>query len=388
MSETVTTATQNPVRSGRRSASAVRWQAAGLALVSLSAGLITVACLERFKYERLPGYLQAKSSTVSIDREARIGEIKVSQGMTVRKGDPLFVLVDEKLDAAVHHQRGMISALEKELAQTEAKLAVELDWKLRSVEQEIFETKLRSATFLRQQFSTEIEQLAWGKMIAEIDSANDDRDQRSLIQPLSYYPPKQEEDRIAALLRQEAAVNAREVSSAQVEMCDARLAELETVKTALPDKIRKSMGVELVGQRLDEARQELKNLERQQQRLTVTAPRTGIVGLFHKQAGEFAQPHEPIVQLLDEDQPFLVVEVSSKRIAEFKTGNVVSLVFPGNVRGEGRIERIPPQTSHSSSQGDSLLALQIEPAGKVWPNLPFGSQVEVLKKPGQTDSRK
>jgi len=58
--------------------------------------------------------------------------------------------------------------------------------------------------------------------------------------------------------------------------------------------------------------------------------------------------------------------------------------IPGGHLGQGRVEEIPPQTSPiptpGASSSDTVITAHIEPVGALWPNLPFGSEVEVRRK--------
>jgi hypothetical protein len=89
------------------------------------------------------------------------------------------------------------------------------------------------------------------------------------------------------------------------------------------------------------------------------------------------------VQLLDEEQPFLVVQIPSPRISDFAPGTVVELQFPGGRTGKGRVEEIPPQTSpvslDSGRIGETVITAHVDPVGVLWPSLPFGSVVEVRR---------
>jgi multidrug resistance efflux pump len=135
--------------------------------------------------------------------------------------------------------------------------------------------------------------------------------------------------------------------------------------------------------RLQFARQELALLEREQSKLTVRALGNGRLGLFLKQVGERVTAQEPLVQLFDEERPFLLVQIPSERIADFTPGTELELVFPGHRIGWGRVGEIPPQTSQATGAngalGTTLVDVHVMPLGGLWPELPFGSQVVVRR---------
>jgi multidrug resistance efflux pump len=349
------------------------------ALASL-AGMGTVALLQTVRYERFPGHLQAAEVTLSAPRDARLNRIVAEAGGSVASGAPVFELVDEQLDSDIEQQQGLLAALDKEVAQVEAKLLVELQERRRVLRQELFETKLKSAAFLRQKFSSEVEQLAWKQVVEDMDETAGGSG--SLVRATGFSSNDRESDRVAALLKQEAATNAQEVSSAQAEICDQRMAELSAIERELPEQLRRSMGLEVLAQRQSEAKTRLERLTTRKGELSVPAPATGTVGVYQARVGDHIPAHAPIVQLFDEDRPHVVVDVPSDRIAEFQPGKSLKLVFPGNREASGRIEAIPPQTSRTGTDGRAVVSVLVVPRGKLWPVVPFGSRVEALHERG------
>jgi hypothetical protein len=169
----------------------------------------------------------------------------------------------------------------------------------------------------------------------------------------------------------------------EAELCTQHIDELERINRELPAKISRSMGVDVARARLAHAQAELTRLESQKGELTLVAEASGLVGVFQKAVGDRVLAHEPIVQLLDEEQPFLVVQIPSPRISDFAPGTVVELQFPGGRSGKGRVEEIPPQTSpvslDSGRIGETVITAHVDPVGVLWPSLPFGSVVEVRR---------
>lgn len=355
-----------------------------LSCLALVAGMAVALWAERSSYESFTGRLQAKSRIVTAGRDARIARILVEQGKTVAAGTPLLVLHDPELEARLARKRRDVTHLEAELAQARAKLTIEIAWRQKELQTEIFETKLKSAYYLKQQFSNQIDSLASGDDAADATtvSATADASEQWITSLLSENRSP-DDARTQALLRRQAAINALEVSSAQVELCEERLRELAQLNSELPEKIRQSMAVDVVQGRLARAQAELASLQKQQESLTLASESPGLVGVFLKGVGDHVLAHEPIVQLLDEDQPYLVLHIPSPRIADFTPGTIVELHFPGGKKGKGRVGQIPPQTAPDSVQGEpgiSLVSAQIEPTGVLWPALPFGASIEVRRK--------
>jgi hypothetical protein len=102
---------------------------------------------------------------------------------------------------------------------------------------------------------------------------------------------------------------------------------------------------------LANSRAELAQLEPQERELTLVAETSGMVGIFLKEPGDYVTAHEPILQLLDEEQPFLLLQFPSPRISDIAPGTLVDLYFPGGKKCQGRVEEIPPQTSPIPAPG-------------------------------------
>jgi hypothetical protein len=69
------------------------------------------------------------------------------------------------------------------------------------------------------------------------------------------------------------------------------------------------------------------------------------------------------------------------RIHEFPVGKTLALLFPGHEKRQGRVTRIAPQTQprdHSRPAADSIVMVEVEQAGRLWPTVPIGTRIEVL----------
>lgn len=354
------------------------WLAAGLAIAALAAGVFVVQQLDGARYERYSGRLASRTSSLRVPHEAEVEAILAPVGTAVTKGTPLVRLKNTAVIERLERSRREIAALEKECDQAEARCAVEIEWRKRGIEAEIFETKIQQAAFLQQKLSHEVEQLAW-KENAPDSRTKEPVASSKLIDQVGFRPVGRKAERLDAMIKSEAARNAGEVATAQVELCEQRLVELNSALAAMQDKVRKSIGIELIEQRLVEAREALAGLEATEQALTLTAEATGVVGVYSVEPGGHVAAHTSIVQVIDEDRPCLQLEVPSDRIVDFHVGETVDILFPGNVERSGRIEAIPPQTSSAASGAKPVVLITVTPAGKLWPRLPSGCAVEVLR---------
>lgn len=353
-------------------------------LMALLAGIGATLCLEKIRYERFPGYLQARLRTITSGREARVSQILVNPGTVVSAGQPILVLEDREFEDRIQARRHEIESLEIELSRTQAALEVELDIQRRDVLDRIFETKCRSAQLLRQQFLAPPESVISNQIAGR--GGNGLRPIVPMVNRSTLIFDDSGRVEQASLLEKSAPAAAEgytKATLAELELCTQHIADLEKLSRDLPEKISRSMGVHLTQARLAHSKALLSRMEREQKELTVVAETAGMVGTFYKQVGDPVMPHEPIVQVLDEEQPYLVLQFPSPRISDFAPGTEVELRFPDGRKGKGRVEEIPPQTSAIPAEGttrtDTTITAHIDPVGALWPTLPFGSVVEVRR---------
>lgn len=368
-------AAQEPNQTMEGPSSAPRNRAMLFTVLALAAGVAATVWFEHLRYERFPGYLQARLRTVAAPRDARISEILVTSGSVVTAGQPLLRLKDSVFDQRLETKLRQIESLEIELAQNQARLEVELEWRRKNVGERIFEAKLKCVQALRQTIQAPLE--------LEIDSGRE-----SAWTAPSAVPTVGRSSLIFndhPLIEQTTGeTTSPQTPDSEVRLCLEHIQELERINRELPEKISRSMGVDLSRSRLTHAQAELARLETQKRELTLVAETSGMVGVFLKDVGDHAAAHEVIVQLLDEEQPYLLLQIPSPRISDFAPGTIVELRFPGGIKGKGRVDEIPPQTSPIAGEhgkiGETVITAHVDPVGTLWPNLPFGSVVEVRRK--------
>ncbi len=365
---------------------APRGRAILLGLVSLALGTAAAYGLAQSNARTTLGYLEAESAVIAATSAGKVEVIAAIEGAQVEPGQKILIVVDELLESQVSTLRRRVDVLHSELEQAKAKAEVDLKWRMNEIDEEILQTRLKSAGFLQSQYDQEIEQYAWNDFLKE-----------SLIDPVDFFAdstPDQllehtvrsaklpRESRLRAAIRKEAASNALEVSQAQVELCEARLKELEVLKQELSKQIMRSHGVEVAEARLAEATEELSRIENRPHEIEFKSPIHGTVGLYRKAQGERVTAGEPIVTILDEDQRYLTLRIPSRQAPQFPAGERVELDFPGGETRKGIVRTLPPQTlmGHGAlvtTPQDSSILLRIDPVEKLWPNVPVGTGVQV-----------
>jgi multidrug resistance efflux pump len=373
--QSATVAAEEPKQVQEQPSSALPHRILLPVLLALGAGAAAAFWLEHVQYEQFPAFLQARLRTVAPVRDGEIAEILVAPGALVTAGKPLVRLKDAQFDRRFEGKKREVESLEIEVAQSEARLEVELEWRRKDILERIFEAKLKLGEAQRRErqppFGSEwLRGNDWGTTGSELVEPRRRGDQGRFVDPISLAGGEDP--------------SAGGVPISEAELCKRYVQELERLDRELPGKISRSMGVDLARSRLAHARAELAELESQKGELTLVAETSGLVGVFQKQAGDHVAAHETIVQILDEEQPYLLLQIPSPRISDFAPGTVVDLLFPGGRKGKGRVEEIPPQTSpipgERGSAGETIVTAHVEPVGALWPDLPFGSMVEVRRR--------
>lgn len=347
-----------------------------LALVAGCCGMGVTAWLDGRAEPAFTGRLQAHTISVTAGRPARIVELPAASGASVAPGETLVVISDDRLDARIREQEQEVKELAADVARVTAAADVELQWRQRDLQAELFELQLKAAGYLQEKISRQVEQIAWQERLTALSTWTTEEEHGQFGKLLQAGFP--DDGRMQAMLREDAAATAAEAIAVQLSLCEKRIAELQALGKELESKIKVSAGVDLAQQRLTRANEELETLKQQRDGLKIASPAYGIVGVPQRHPGDVIQPGETIVDLLDPERRFLVAEVPSSAAAEFTAGSKVALKFPGGERRTGVIRELPPQTDQPAARAqESFLEVRIEPAGRMWPKAPIGTRIDV-----------
>lgn len=348
--------------------------------LAVSAGSGLAWYLEGTGFHSFPGTIEARTTVVTTTREARVDAVSVKPGQPVIPGDPLFQLIDSQLDDRLANKRREIVEFEAEAGRIRAVADVELAWRRRELQTEIFETQLKVAGLVQEKLNKQVEQIAWKDHLACVESdfssliTDGDHPFRSITQELH----RPDERRLQAMLREDAAAASAEALGAQIALCEQRLKKLELLDKEIETKVRASSGIELAETRLNAAKQQLVDLEGRTKDLAMTSPTFGVIGDVRLQRGDQVSPGGTLVEILDDQQPHIVARIPSSASSWTHQGSKVTILFPANEKRIGIIASVPPQTTSVAGGSESILAVKIEPAGKLWPKLAIGSNVNVL----------
>ena len=353
-----------------------------LLVLTLLSGLAVTNWLDdRSASRTLVGYLRAQQNAIVAPVDAVVREFRHQPGDVVTPGTVLVLLADEQLERQVADRGATLPTLEATLSQAQARADVDLALKLRDLEREEFEVRSLAANHLEKQYYNEFMQTAWEEMLDRSDglASIGGNDQ---IYRLGTLPQMLTSDavRMKAMLRQQAARNAASISATQAKLCRERLDQINRLRGSLPEKFRTANGVDVITRQLAHARKTLQSLENRRGRLTLTAGAHGPVGLHLKQPGDRVTGGEAIVELYDRERQHIDLPVPSRQINQYPIGTLVRLRFAGSIRCRGRVAIVPPHTEQdveTPAGVDPLVRVTGEPIGRLWPDVPIGSSVEV-----------
>lgn len=348
-----------------------------MALLAMAAGTGLAMLLANREPDRFPGRIEARTAFVNAGHAGILAELLVNEGDRVNLDQPLAKLTDPDLESQISDTAAQTAVHEKERAQAEAAAEVELAWRIKELDNDIVATELRSADYLKEKFDWELERSMWADVLSSSETAMFD-DDTPAFQTLILKSRVPGEQRMNAMLKHETADNAVAVSGVQVEICQEALARLRKTKEQLPERVRRQCGVEVAQQRVEQSQAALARLEARRNELVVTSTAVGAVGLFRARPGDHLQPGQPIVEILDDAQRWVVAAVPSSRAPEFAPQRIVRLTFPGGLVRTGTVVSVPPQTDRSGgNERDPLLSVRIEQSGAAWPSVPLGSRIDV-----------
>lgn len=376
--------TQAPARTDAEipSVSRLGFRTIIVAGMGLAAGIWATSRFDQHSAVTFPGRLQSRMVTITAEWPARLQAVHVKPGQRVAAGMNLFVLEPEQSAQQAALRKQDAARKEQDAIRVKAAAELELHWRRRELQAEIFQTQLRLAGLRQEKVHLEVEQVAWRERLSVKSVFQNDAPPAPLFRFISESSPDVSDQRMQAMLKEDAAAAAAQALTAQIALCEQRLEELKSLDGMLESQVRKSHGVDLAEEQLRLAAETAAvEIEDVTASTTVTSPSYGLIGLFHKQTGELVQAGEVLVQILDDDRRTIEVEVPSWTVGHFTPGKQIPLEFPGSERRTGVISAIPPQTSapQTDSDRDALVTLVVEPAGKLWPPVPIGSRVLVYQ---------
>ncbi|MCA9026723.1 MAG: HlyD family efflux transporter periplasmic adaptor subunit [Planctomycetaceae bacterium] len=345
-------------------------------VLAIVAGVALVPLIMGGPSKSFPGQLTARIVPVTVDRAGVLTEWLVDEGDPIQIGDSLANVSVSELVEERNRLKEDIARLTTDLERANAQAELDLEWRLKDINAEIFTARIQSAELLEEKYRHEMEQVALSDLLNDNTTALwAPRD--SVYDAVSLQKTDSPSSRLNTVLRVEAANNSAVVCQAQVEMCEEQVELLEELKDSLPDRVRRSVGVDVIEGQLADAQARLDELMEDESATTISSEVIGQAGVFLREVGDHVFPGDRIVEIFDDVRRYVTVDVPSSHVDTFTVGKSVGLNFPGNIERKGRIVNVAPQAITPGQGQESLVRVQIEPAGILWPSVPIDSQVMV-----------
>lgn len=353
--------------------------------LTLSVGVLSVLKLEQSYQMPYVATLQATKTVLRAPHAGVIESSKIHEGTQVVPGMVVMKISDSDLSSQIATKEQEVEKLESLYAQSRAKVEMEIAWRTKSVDQEIFTARIDKSNQIHKLYFAEMQQVAWTdylKTKTQVATTNYSPEVMKSIIDIKQNP---DDTYINAMLQQGAAENDAAVYQAQVEMCKKRIEELTGVKNSIPEQLRIAEGLELAESNRNRARKELEELETLREELLVASQSHGKLGAVRNRVGDYVQKGETVAELWDYAKNYLETYIPSSDAHKFEVGQKIKLQFPGNKTAYGLVAHIPLQTIPASqlplrsgiSDEDSIVPIRIEPVDSIWPTVPLGSKVRV-----------
>ena len=157
-----------------------------------------------------------------------------------------------------------------------------------------------------------------------------------------------------------------------------RLQRLEELREQLPQQVRRAAGVEGMRIQFGDATQRLTEMKALSRDVSVVCPAYGKVGQVRYKSGDAMSTGEVMLKILHTDRRYVLLHVPTRRVNEIQPGTPVNLIFPGDECYRGKVTNLPMLAETMIPGGQSLAAVRVEPVGKLWPEIPIGSQIDVV----------
>jgi len=360
----------------------------------------------------LRGVLSADITSLRVPAESRLLESFVEAGDEIFSGDKLITLEKTEHVAMIRLQEERVRELERQLRQAEAQAALDLAWRSRELDRELSDVRTRAhliqevkrtaaedshgsasvssespsepskgiaaQTVSQSQFYEEPETSQSPNSMVFISGASGKSsiDVARPAAPLQIAPVAPQPKPQKVVLASEPKPDA--MLSVEAKNVEQRLQRLEELRSLLPKQVRTAAGVESVRLQYEEANQRLTEMNTLSREVAVLCPSHGKVGQVRYQPGDNMSTGEIMLKILHTDRRYVLLHVPTRRVNEIQPGTVVELVFPGDGHYRGKVSNLPMLAESSPPGGTSLVTVRVEPVGRLWPEIPIGSQIDVV----------
>ncbi|MCA9117638.1 MAG: hypothetical protein KDA79_21355, partial [Planctomycetaceae bacterium] len=204
-----------------------------LSAAALMVGIMLTSRLDAGRALTLHGQLTSPAVAVYAPHEGQLKRVLVSPGTEVSPGMPVCVVQNTRLAADLARLREETARLESDVATRTASAAAAVKWKQQSLGHEIHDARQQLAGLLRSKLNHELAVQAWQSWLNDdgfpqrTQTATGGRDDIQLQAAAVEKISDPQLQRVQAMLALEQARNAVEVSTAQVNLCERHLKQLQ-----------------------------------------------------------------------------------------------------------------------------------------------------------------
>lgn len=372
---------------------------------ALLIGFFTVYLMGNRHNQPLAGILSADITTIRVPAASRLTSVQIKAGEEVFSGQPLLTL--EKLEhlSFIESQERLVRGLERELRRVEAQAAIELECRTRDLDRELSNVRQRIATVeldgttASRVPESNLDRPNGAVPVRSVSSSNSSKrkasphgraggivffsgatGQSSPIPGASNFANVPETVHSAELPRDTVVSDSVVTSNptTNVETLRSEQSRLESVRAALPNMVNEAVGATTMQAHYADAAKQLEAMKTVSREVNVTSPVYGTVGQVRYREGDDMQAGEVMLRILHTDRRYITAYLPTRRVHEMQVGQQVELRFPGDEEFTGQVVDVPMLADLTGNSGDTLTAVRIEQIGHLWPNVPVGSQIDVI----------
>lgn len=373
---------------------------------SLLFGFFCVYLLGSRQSQMLRGVLSADITTLKSPAVCQLVATHVKPGDEVFSGSTLLTLEKASHLTTIEVQQRRVQQMQQELRQAEAKSDLEISWRVGEIERELFDTQSQITALQHVQQLPEaprtasVSEDAGSLMLSPVSSSKiHDRTIPQAGGMMFFSGPTGKFSRIPLEigmpplpLPTQSAPNmiahafpasvsepvATAIVNLQTQSLEARIERLESQRAALPEQVRQAAGIEHMRQRYTEASRLLEEMQSVSRELSIISPSYGIIGQLRFREGDQLTEGEILLKILHTDRRYVTVYVPTNRVNDLQPGSSVELIFPGRKSYRGQVTDLPMLADTVYPGGETLTSVRVEPTGRLWPQIPIGSQIDVV----------
>ena len=377
-----------------------------LLICALLIGFFTVYLLGQHRNQPLTGILSADITTIRVPAASRLTSVQIKAGEEVFSGQPLLTL--EKLEhlAFIETQERLVRDLERELKRVEAQAAIELEWRTRELDRELSNVRQRVAVreldgttasrvqtanrCVRQMVCRSAAFLPASLRSQSLHRAHERAGSCSSVEPVASRQRVPEPAGTFRMFRSLCVrLSCHAVPSCRIPQRFPRLIQIcrRCVQNSrdwnpsaprCPPRSMKRLERQPFKAHYTEAARQLESMKSVSREVNVMSPVYGTVGQVRYREGDDMQAGEMMLRILHTDRRYVTAYLPTRRVHEMRPGQEVELRFPGNEEFTGQVVDIPMVADLTGQSGETLAAVRIEQVGRLWPNVPVGSQIDVI----------